>query len=57
MSLTERVETLTTENLKACAIALFANHEDGAGEALAAVLTELEFRMGDEFAAWSDETF
>lgn len=52
-----RVESITTENLKNCALALFEDNRDGASEALDAVLKELEIRMGDEFAAWADVSF
>lgn len=57
MTLQQRVESLSTKQLKACALALFVNYEDGASEALTATLAELEIRMGDEFAPWADENF
>lgn len=56
-TLAARVESLSTENLQACAIGLFDNHEDGASEALDAVLVELEVRMGDSYAEWADTNF
>lgn len=52
-----RVESLTTENLQNCAKALFDNHQDGASEALVAILDELAIRMGDDFAEWADTNF
>lgn len=52
-----RVESIDTENLKICALALFGDEREGSGEALDAVLTELEFRMGDDFAEWADSNF
>lgn len=52
-----RIESISTENLQACALGLFTNHEEGATEALMAVLTELEIRMGDEFEEWADSNF
>lgn len=57
MTLQQRVENLSTEALKNCAHGLFASDKDGAGDALAAVLAELEIRMGEEFAAWADANF
>lgn len=57
MTLQQRLESLSTEMLQNCAKGLFASDKDGAGEALAATLAELEIRMGDEFAAWADENF
>jgi len=52
-----RLESMSLDNLKACALALFENHEDGATEALDATLAEIERRMGDEFAEWADANF
>jgi hypothetical protein len=52
-----RLESMTMDNLKACAFALFENHEDGASDAFDAVLQELEIRMGDDFAEWADANF
>lgn len=57
MTLQQRVETLATDKLQACAIGLFANADDSAGDALNAVLAELEIRLGDDFAEWADANF
>lgn len=47
MTLIERIETLSVENLKACAKGLFVNDADSAGVALDAALTELELRLSE----------
>ena len=52
-----RLESMSMDNLKACALALFENHEDGSNEAFDAVLSEIERRMGEDFAAWADDNF
>lgn len=55
MTLQERCEIASTENLKACAVGLFLNEDEAAGIALDATLTELEFRMSEaEFVAFCD---
>lgn len=55
MSLTERVQNLSTENLKACAAGLYVNEAESAGVALDAVLTELELRLNEsDFVAFCD---
>ena len=55
MTLQERVEIASTENLKACAIGLYTNDAESAGIALDAVLTELDKRMPEsEFIAFCD---
>lgn len=54
MSIQERIETLSLDKLQACAIALYASGKTSEFEA---VLTELERRMMDEFAAWLDANF
>jgi len=55
MTLQERCEIASIEQLKACAIALFTNDDDAAGIALDATLTELELRMSEnEFVAFCD---
>lgn len=55
MTLQERVEIASTENLKACAIGLYPNEAEAAGVALDAVLTELALRIPEsEFVAFCD---
>lgn len=55
MTLQERVEELSISNLKACAKALFNNHEDGSDEAFQAVINELEKQMPEaEFIIFLD---
>ena len=52
-----RVESIETENLKTCALALFGDEREGSGDALDAILQELEIRMGDDFVEWADSNF
>lgn len=48
MNLYQRCETISTEQLKECAVGLFTSEEDSATVALEAVLSELEKRMPEQ---------
>lgn len=54
MTLQARIEALSTENLKACALNIFGKDENTKFDA---VMAELEIRMGDDFATWADANF
>ncbi len=54
MSIQERVESLDTAKLQACAIALYASNKTAEFET---AMAELERRMMDEYAAWVDANF